>query len=63
MKRRALITGITGQGSSYSAEFLLEKGYEFFGPIRRSGAEPLLRIEPLVLNTTIRFIHKFISVN
>ena len=35
-KKRALITGITGQDGSYLAEFLLDKGYEVFGLIRRS---------------------------
>src|SRR5512135_3535994 len=34
--KRALITGITGQDGSYLAEFLLEKGYEVHGLIRRS---------------------------
>jgi GDPmannose 4,6-dehydratase len=34
--KRALITGITGQGGSYLAEFLLEKGYEVHGIKRRS---------------------------
>lgn len=33
--KRALITGITGQDGSYLAEFLLEKGYEVFGLVRR----------------------------
>ena len=37
--RRALITGITGQDGSYLAEFLLEKGYEVFGTVRRSSTE------------------------
>lgn len=35
MKKRALITGITGQDGSYLAEFLLEKGYEVWGVVRR----------------------------
>lgn len=35
-KKRALITGITGQDGSYLAEFLLEKGYEVHGIKRRS---------------------------
>ena len=35
MKKRALITGITGQDGSYLAEFLLEKDYEVFGIVRR----------------------------
>ena len=41
MKRRALITGITGQDGSYLAEWLLEKGYEVFGIVRRSSAPNL----------------------
>ena len=36
--RRALITGITGQDGSYLAEFLLSKGYEVHGLIRRSSS-------------------------
>ena len=35
LERRALITGITGQDGSYLAEFLLERGYEVFGLVRR----------------------------
>ncbi|MCA9295121.1 MAG: GDP-mannose 4,6-dehydratase, partial [Phycisphaerales bacterium] len=36
--KRALITGITGQDGSYLAEFLLAKGYEVHGIIRRSSS-------------------------
>ena len=36
MKKRALITGITGQDGSYLAELLLKKGYEVIGVSRRS---------------------------
>jgi GDPmannose 4,6-dehydratase len=39
MKRKALITGITGQDGSYLAELLLEKGYEVHGIIRRVAIE------------------------
>src|SRR3989344_495192 len=35
MSKKALITGITGQDGSYLAEFLLGKGYEVFGTVRR----------------------------
>src|SRR5689334_5025133 len=35
-RKKALITGITGQDGSYLAEFLLEKGYEVHGIVRRS---------------------------
>jgi GDPmannose 4,6-dehydratase len=42
---RALITGITGQDGSYLADFLLEKGYEVYGMVRRSSVENFSRIE------------------
>ncbi|HEB91097.1 MAG TPA: GDP-mannose 4,6-dehydratase [Deltaproteobacteria bacterium] len=45
--RRALITGITGQDGSYLAEFLLEKGYEVHGLVRRSSSENSERIAHL----------------
>ena len=44
MKRKALITGVTGQDGSYLAEFLLEKDYEVYGMIRRSSSENFERI-------------------
>jgi GDPmannose 4,6-dehydratase len=42
---RALITGITGQDGSYLAEFLLSKGYEVAGVVRRSSTEKFERVE------------------
>ena len=36
--KRALITGITGQDGSFLAEFLIEKGYEVHGILRRSSS-------------------------
>jgi GDPmannose 4,6-dehydratase len=45
--KRALITGITGQDGSYLAEFLLEKGYEVHGIIRRSSTFNTSRIDHL----------------
>lgn len=48
MKNVALITGITGQDGSYLAEFLLEKGYEVHGIIRRASVETTERIEHLL---------------
>ena len=47
MARRALITGITGQDGSYLAEFLLEKGYDVHGMVRRASTEKFDRIEHL----------------
>jgi GDPmannose 4,6-dehydratase len=43
-KRRALITGITGQDGSYLADLLLEKGYEVHGMVRRSSTEAFDRL-------------------
>lgn len=45
VKKRALITGVTGQDGSYLAEFLLEKGYRVFGIIRRSSSPNYERVE------------------
>lgn len=42
--KKALITGITGQDGSYLADFLLEKGYEVHGIVRRSSTETFERI-------------------
>ena len=39
MVKKAFITGITGQDGSYLAEFLLDKGYEVHGLIRRTSTE------------------------
>ncbi len=45
--KKALITGITGQDGSYLAEFLLEKGYEVHGVVRRSSNTNFSRIETI----------------
>lgn len=47
MKKKAFITGVTGQDGSYLAEFLLEKGYEVHGMIRRSSEDYRTRIAHL----------------
>ena len=47
MAQKALITGITGQDGSYLSEFLLEKGYEIHGLIRRSSSFNTARINHL----------------
>jgi GDPmannose 4,6-dehydratase len=46
--KRALITGVTGQDGSYLAEFLLEKGYEVHGVIRRSSSYNQERLEDIL---------------
>lgn len=53
-KKIALITGITGQDGSFLAEFLLEKGYEVHGIIRRSSSFNTGRIEHLYLDEWVR---------
>ena len=54
MANIALITGITGQDGSFLAEFLLEKGYEVHGIIRRSSSFNTARIEHLYLDEWVR---------
>src|SRR5580700_11430704 len=49
-RKRALITGITGQDGSYLAEFLLKKGYEVHGIVRRSSSFNTARIEHLYVD-------------
>ena len=46
--KKALITGITGQDGSYLAEFLLEKGYEVHGIVRRASSSNTGRIDHLL---------------
>lgn len=53
-KKVVLITGITGQDGSFLAEFLLEKGYEVHGVLRRSSSFNTQRIEHLYLDEWIR---------
>jgi len=54
MKKRAIITGITGQDGSYLAELLLEQGYHVVGVVRRSSAPNLWRIEHLLDRIDLR---------
>ena len=53
MKKRALITGITGQDGSYLAELLLEKGYEVHGISRRASLPNTERIEHILDRITL----------
>lgn len=54
MTKVALITGITGQDGSYLAEFLIDKGYEVHGLLRRSSSFNTERIEHLYLDEWVR---------
>src|SRR3989338_6909793 len=51
---KALITGITGQDGSYLADFLLAKGYEVFGMVRRSSTESFERINRIIDKITLK---------
>ena len=53
MNKVALITGITGQDGSYLAEFLLEKGYEVHGIVRRASISNTSRIDHLIADNSI----------
>ncbi len=53
MTKRALITGITGQDGSYLAEFLLNKGYEVVGMVRRTSTVTFERIKPIQSRLTL----------
>ncbi len=55
--KKALITGITGQDGSYLAEFLLNKGYEVHGILRRSSSFNTGRIEHLYIDGYIEDMH------
>ncbi|MEX9950241.1 GDP-mannose 4,6-dehydratase [Providencia alcalifaciens] len=55
--KTALITGITGQDGSYLAEFLLEKGYEVHGLIRRASSFNTERIDSVVNNSDSIKLH------
>ncbi|MDR1895472.1 MAG: GDP-mannose 4,6-dehydratase [Prevotellaceae bacterium] len=56
--KTALITGINGQDGSYLAEFLLDKGYNVHGIIRRSSTFNTQRIEHLYIDDLIEDMHK-----
>ncbi|MEH2183444.1 GDP-mannose 4,6-dehydratase [Nostoc sp.] len=53
MRKRALITGLTGQDGSYLAELLFDQGYQVFGLVRRSSSSNLERISHLGSNVEI----------
>lgn len=63
MRKVALITGITGQDGSFLAEFLIEKGYEVHGILRRSSSFNTARIEHLYLDEWVRDMKKSRLVN
>lgn len=63
MKKVALISGITGQDGSFLAEFLIDKGYEVHGILRRSSSFNTGRIEHLYLDEWVRDMKKNRLIN
>ncbi len=57
--KRALITGITGQDGSYLTEFLLEKGYEVHGLMRRASSFNTHRIDHLLREPSLKEVRLF----
>ena len=62
-QKTALITGITGQDGSYLAEFLIDKGYDVHGLLRRSSSFNTARIEHLYLDEWVRDMKRKRLVN
>src|SRR3954465_2614933 len=56
--KRALVTGVTGQDGAYLSEFLLQKGYEVYGLLRRSSASDVIdaKLRWLGIAKDVRFI-------
>ena len=59
--KKAIITGVTGQDGSYLSEFLLEKGYEVYGLIRRSSVDFRERIDHLESNKSFHLKYADLS--
>lgn len=57
MSKRALITGVTGQDGSYLADFLLERGYEVFGLVRRTSKPNTENIRHLADNPRFHVLY------
>src|SRR5437867_3471749 len=59
--KRAFITGITGQDGSYLAEFLLAKGYEVHGIMRRASSFNTARIDHILEDPHVRGVKLFLN--
>ena len=55
-KKKALITGVTGQDGAYLARFLLDKGYQVFGTFRRVSTPNFWRLQVLDILDRIELI-------
>ena len=56
MKKRALITGISGQDGPYLANFLLEKNYDVYGLLPRRSKQDLYNLEFLNIKNDVNFV-------
>lgn len=56
MRKRALITGVTGQDGAYLSKFLLDKNYEVFGLLARRSSDTKWRLRELKVESAIHFI-------
>ena len=56
MKKRALITGVTGQDGAYLAKLLLSKGYKVYGTFRRVSTPNFWRLQYLGIDSKIHLI-------
>lgn len=60
-RKRALITGITGQDGSYLAELLISLGYDVWGLVRRTSTDPLVRLEKIVHSPQLHIVYGNLS--
>jgi GDPmannose 4,6-dehydratase len=56
MGKRALITGVTGQDGAYLAKFLVERGYEVFGGVRRTSLQNTARLASLGVEKGVKLV-------
>ncbi len=56
-KKRALVTGVTGQDGSYLAEYLIGLGYEVWGLLRRTSLDPTARLTTIIRSPRFHLVH------
>src|SRR4051812_22349134 len=56
-RKRAFITGITGQDGSYLSEYLLSLNYEVWGLVRRTSLDPLMRLDGVARHPRLHFVY------
>ncbi len=56
-RKRALITGITGQDGSYLAEYLISLNYDVWGIMRRTSLDPLMRLKTIVRSSHLHLLY------